>query len=61
MNKNLQQEIKSTATSIAQAPATQSAPAALSIIDEILDRDRQKNNLIMYNYPVGVDLPADKE
>ena len=40
MNKNLQQEIKSSATSIAQTPATQSAPAALSIIDEISGRDR---------------------
>ena len=63
MNENLHQVIKSTASSIAQSsvPVTQSTSAALSVIDEISDRNRRKNNLIMYNYPEGADLSADKE
>ena len=64
MNENLEKEIKSTtASSIAQSsvPNTQSTSAALSVIDEISDRNRRKNNLIMYNYPEGADLSADKE
>ena len=63
MNENLEKEIKSTASSIAQnsVPTTQSTSAALSVIDEISDRNRRKNNLIMYNYSEGADLSADKE
>ena len=63
MNENLEKEIKSTASSIAQysVPTTQSTSAALSVIDEISDRNRLKNNLIMYNYPEGADLSVDKE
>jgi len=62
MNKNLQQEIKSTASTIVQSsvPTTQST-AALSVIDKISDRNRRKNNLLIYNYPDGADLSADKE
>ena len=63
MNENLQQEIKSTASSITQSssPATQSTSAALSIIDEISDRNRRMNSLIMCNYSEGADLSADKD
>ena len=48
MNENLEKEIKSTASSIAQSsvPTTQSTTAAWSVIDEISNRSR-KNNLIM--------------
>ena len=63
MNENLEKEIKSTASSIAQSsiPTTQSTSAALSVIDEISNQNCRKNNLIMYNYPEGADLSADKE
>ena len=63
MNKNLQQEIKSTASTFVQSsvPTTQSTSATLSVIDEISDRNRRKNNVLMYNYPEGADLSADKE
>ena len=63
MNENLQQEIKSTASSTAQSyvPATQSTSAALNVIGEISDRNCCKNNLLMYNYPEGADLSVDKE
>ena len=49
--------------SIAQcsAPVTQSTSAALSVTDEISDRNCRKKNLIMYNYTEGSDLSADKE
>ena len=55
MNKNLQQEIKSTASTFVQSsvPTTQSTSATLSVIDEISDRNRRKNNVLMYNYPEG--------
>ena len=63
MNKNLQQKIKSTASTFVQSsvPTTQSTSATVSVIDKISDRNHRKNNLLIYNYPEGADLSADKE
>ena len=61
VNESLQKEIKSKTSSFAQSSAPQSTSAALSVIDEISDRNHRKNNLILHNCPEGADLSADKE
>ena len=54
MNQNLGSEIKATAESICRAPDTASSPRAFvtsssAVVDEYLDRERRKSNLIVYN------------
>ena len=54
-NKNLQTEIENTSESLNSIPtnsATVPSPSsAMSIIDELADRDRRKKNIIVYNLP----------
>ena len=54
MNQNLGSEIKATAKSISQNPDMASSPPAIAmspsaIVDEYLDHERRKINLIVYN------------
>ena len=70
-NENLQKEIKSAALSIANMDSdvlalsnTQRAGSsnnAMDIIDEMADRDRRKNNIVVYNFAELADRNADIE
>ena len=40
--------------------ASAASSAAHSIIDELVDRDRRKKNIIIYNLPEAIDHAADK-
>lgn len=65
-NSNLQMEIETTSESLG-APVqpkslvySASSNAALSIADELADRERRKRNVIIYNFPEAPDREADK-
>ena len=68
LNNNLQMEIDTTSESLSTsaqprpvlAPAA-SYKAALSIADELADRERRKKNIIVYNFPEASDRQLDKD
>ena len=58
-----QNQITGTSETVSQttAPTSESpTTAALSIADELADRERRKNNLIIYNLPESTDNSKDK-
>jgi len=70
-NEKLQKEIKSAALSVANmdrdVPSLSNTQRAglssndMDIIDEMADRDRRKNNIVVYNFAELADRNADME
>ena len=67
-NSNLQMEIdtasESLTSSVESRPVLSSvspSSAALSIADELADRERRKNNIIVYNFPEASDHQSNKD
>ena len=42
-------------------PSVSPSVTALSIADELADRERRKNNIIVYNFPEASDHQSDKD
>ena len=66
-NSNVQMETDNTSESIggpaqarSYASVTSSSNTALSIVDELADREKRKKNVIVYNLPEASDHEADK-
>ena len=67
-NNNLQMEIdtasESLSSSVESRPVLSTvlpSSAAMSIADELADRERRKNNIIVYNFPEASDHQSDKD
>ena len=64
-SSNLQMEIESTSVSLnptqSSSAAAPPAGSALSIIDELADRDRRKKNMIVYNLPEPAPNKSDSD
>ena len=65
-NSNIQMEIDNTSESVnvparsrSYASAASPSNSALSIIDELADREERRKNVIVYNFPEDSDLKAD--
>ena len=66
-NNNIQMEIDNTSESFSTpaqprsyASVVSPSNAALSIADELADREKRKKNVIVYNFPEASDLEADR-
>jgi len=65
-NQTLEKEIKTTSASINQPPSLANpAPAPIlnpsEVVNEYLDRERRKNNLILYNLPEPMNVQTATE
>ena len=48
-------------TNTAQNPTTESSRSTIDIIDEMADRERRKQSIVVYNFTECADLKADTE
>ena len=46
-------------TNTAQNPPTETPRSTLDIINEMADRERRKQNIVVYNFPESADRKAD--
>ena len=53
--------LKTHSQQVSVKPSEFSASTATTIADELAERDRKKNNVIVYNFPEGSDLENEKQ